>query len=164
MYAILVLSGIADQPLGGKCGATSVDRNLHWLMHQRFGVAWDEIEMRRKGPGSRFMSAWESVKRGFGSHSDSQVREIGPLNLRNVGSSHFYDSNESMVLLTRCDDNPGSPKSPLTQVCRDDIESLFTPVVNDILRMVADQRMAILHRGCDVHVSDCSFLLGRSSD
>lgn len=79
-----------------------MDRNLHELMRQRFGSAFDEIEMRRKGPGSRFMNAWESVKRGFGAQGDSMVKEIGPLNMKGVESSQFYDDEEGMVRLTRC--------------------------------------------------------------
>jgi len=71
-------------------------------MHERFGRAFDDIEMRRKGPGSRFMTSWENVKRGFGTQNDMQIKEIGPLNLKGVESSRFYDEEESMVRLTRC--------------------------------------------------------------
>ena len=70
-------------------------------MHQRFGTAFDDIEMRRKGPGSRFMSSWESVKRGFSANHDPLVKEIGPLNMEGVSSSMFYDEEESMVRLSR---------------------------------------------------------------
>ncbi|KAK3070302.1 hypothetical protein LTR53_010703 [Teratosphaeriaceae sp. CCFEE 6253] len=119
--------------IGGKCGATYIDRNLHELMRQRFGSAFDEIEMRRKGPGSRFMNAFESVKRGFGAQGDSLVKEIGPLNMKGVGSSQYYDDEEGMVRLTR-----------------DDVESLFAPVVNEILRLVAEQRTAIQREGHDI--------------
>jgi hypothetical protein len=70
-------------------------------MHERFGRAFDDIDMRRKGPGSRFMTSWESVKRGFGGQNDTQVKEIGPLNLKGIENSPFYDEEESMVRLTR---------------------------------------------------------------
>ncbi|KAK4892651.1 hypothetical protein LTR27_008927 [Elasticomyces elasticus] len=119
--------------IGGKCGATYIDRNLHDLMRQRFGSAFDEIEMRRKGPGSRFMNAWESVKRGFGANGDSLVKEIGPLIMKGVGSSQYYDDEEGMVRLTR-----------------DDVESLFAPVVNEILRLVTEQRHAIQKESHDI--------------
>jgi hypothetical protein len=71
-------------------------------MHERFGSAFDNVEMRRKGPGSRFMTSWESVKRGFGTQSDTQIKEIGPLSMKGVETSCFYDNEESMVRLARC--------------------------------------------------------------
>jgi len=77
-------------------------------MRERFGSAFDEIEMRRKGPGSRFMNAWESVKRGFGTEGDSMVKEIGPLIMKDVESSQYYDDEEGMVRLTRCPNPPGT--------------------------------------------------------
>ena len=70
-------------------------------MSERFGSAYDRIEPRRKGPGSRFMNSWETVKRDFGERGDDRVREIGPLNL-NVAGSQYYDDEETMVRLTRC--------------------------------------------------------------
>ncbi|KAK4554470.1 hypothetical protein LTR86_008324 [Recurvomyces mirabilis] len=87
--------------IGAKCGATYVDRNLHKLMRQRFGQAFNEVDMKRKGPGSRFMNSWESVKRGFGSAGDSRVQEIGPLVMKGVNSSQYYDEDDSLVRLTR---------------------------------------------------------------
>lgn len=96
---------------GGKCGSTSIDRNLEQLMRERFGMAYDEIDMRRKGPGSRFMSSWESVKLSFGDTSDDRVQEIGPLNMRNVPESPWYNAVESMVLLTRYDGFLVCPRS-----------------------------------------------------
>lgn len=86
---------------GGKCGATFIDRNLYDLMSQRFGQAFEEVEMRRKGPGSRFMNAFESVKRSFGTPGDDRVQEIGPLIMKGVDSSDWYDDDEGMVRLTR---------------------------------------------------------------
>jgi hypothetical protein len=70
-------------------------------MHERFGSAFDDVEMRRKGPGSRFMTSWESVKRGFGTQNDTKIKEIGPLSMKGVEGSRFYDEEESMVRLTR---------------------------------------------------------------
>jgi hypothetical protein len=70
-------------------------------MRQRFGKAFEDIEMRRKGPGSRFMKSWESVKRGFPAPSDTLVKEIGPLNMKGTWSSAIYDGEEGMVRLSR---------------------------------------------------------------
>jgi hypothetical protein len=70
-------------------------------MRKRFGRAFEDIEMRRKGPGSRFMNSWESVKRGFPAQPDTLVKEIGPLNMKGVWSSAIYDEEECMVRLSR---------------------------------------------------------------
>ena len=86
--------------IGGKCGATYIDRNLHKLMSQRFGSAFDNIKMRRKGPGSRFMESWERIKRSFGDPGDYRTQEIGPLVMRGVGTSQYYDEDDSIVRLT----------------------------------------------------------------
>jgi hypothetical protein len=48
------------------------------------------------------MTSWESVKRGFGTQSDTQIKEIGPLSMKGVETSCFYDNEESMVRLARC--------------------------------------------------------------
>lgn len=62
----VVEDDLANSFPGGKCGSTFIDRNLHNLMQRRFGQAFQEIEMKRKGPGSRFMNSWEGIKRSFG--------------------------------------------------------------------------------------------------
>ncbi|KAK3670596.1 hypothetical protein LTR78_009564 [Recurvomyces mirabilis] len=116
--------------VGGKCGSTYIDRNLHRLMQTRFGRAFDEIEMRRKGPGSRFMESWERVKRSFVEPEDHRVREVGPLRMKNVSSSQYYDEDESMVHLTWRD-----------------VQALFTPVVNEILSLVMSQKKELQYQG-----------------
>lgn len=70
-------------------------------MHERFGDAFDAVEMRRKGQGSNFMISWERVKRDFGAN-DAQMYEVGPLYLKGDHSSSHYDEEESTVCLTKC--------------------------------------------------------------
>jgi len=107
---------------GGKCGSTFIDRNLHLLMRKRFGKAFEEIEMRRKGPGSRFMNEWERVKRSFGAKGDDQVKEIGPLNLKGVKSSQYFDDEDGMVRLTRY----GMDDKDVRRVVGGEVEHLLT--------------------------------------
>jgi hypothetical protein len=57
------------------------------------------VPHERKGPGSKFMECFESVKRDFGLNDDRTVREITPLNL-NIPDSQHYDDEERMVKLT----------------------------------------------------------------
>jgi len=70
------------------------------LMTERFGEVFENAKMNRKGPGSRFMNAWESVKRAFGVQEDDRIYEIGPLRLDDVEDSPYYDEEEAMVKLT----------------------------------------------------------------
>ena len=70
-------------------------------MSARFGEAWDRIEHKRKGPGSHFMNKWEVVKRQFGDSGDDRVQSLGPLNLKGVEDSKWYDEDETMVLLNK---------------------------------------------------------------
>lgn len=85
---------------GGKCGSTYVDRNLHELMSKRFGNAFDKIPHAKKGPGSKFMNAFESAKCQFGNSADPGSIEVGPLDL-GVEDSKYFDADERAVLLDR---------------------------------------------------------------
>jgi hypothetical protein len=69
-------------------------------MHRRFGKAFEELDMAKKGPGSRFMNSWESVKTAFKARTVDIPYEIGPLNMEGVSNSKFYDKAENMVILT----------------------------------------------------------------
>jgi hypothetical protein len=87
--------------IGGKCGATAIDRSLQELMSTRFGDAWNSIAIQRKGPGSHFMNRWEIVKRQLGDPGDDRTYTLGPLNLKGVPESKWYDEEEGMVRLTK---------------------------------------------------------------
>ncbi|TKA78973.1 hypothetical protein B0A55_02554 [Friedmanniomyces simplex] len=126
------------------CGSTSIDRNLYALMRKRFGQAFERIEERRRGPGSRFMRTWESIKRSFGTRAGGQVYGIGPLRMKDVRNSVHYDADEAIVLLTR-----------------NDVEGLFAPVVTEILRMVSDAVRAAEVHG---HFIDRIVLVGGFAD
>ncbi|KAK0335228.1 hypothetical protein LTR02_011802 [Friedmanniomyces endolithicus] len=125
------LHEVPHTSFSGNCGSTAVDRNLYALMRKRFGRAFVAVEERRRGPGSRFMNAWETIKRSFGTHAGHQVYEIGPLVMRHLEDSEHYDADECMVLLTR-----------------DDVESLFTPVMTEIMSMISE----VIERGGPIEV------------
>ncbi|KAK3362432.1 hypothetical protein B0T25DRAFT_575175 [Lasiosphaeria hispida] len=80
--------------IGGKCGSTYIDRNFLMLMARRFGQAFEDVPMKRKGPGSEFMKCFEKD----------------------------YDEDEASVMLSKRD-----------------LECLFEPVVDDILRLLSQQ-------------------------
>ncbi|KAH8808655.1 Hsp70 family protein-like protein [Xylogone sp. PMI_703] len=108
--------------VGGKCGSTYIDRNLHSLLSKRFGAAFDKLPFAQKGPGSRLMSSFEKYKQDFGLRDDrDDIREIGPITL-DVADSDFYDDEERVVRLTY-----------------EDMEGLFDPVIEEITNLVGKQ-------------------------
>ncbi|KAM0183762.1 hypothetical protein ACHAPF_000206 [Botrytis cinerea] len=107
--------------IGGKCGSTQIDRNLHIMLSQRFGAAFDDLTFGQKGPGSRFMAAFEALKRDFGRNDEREIGELGPLNL-NVVDSAYFDEEDRLVLLSH-----------------QDMRALFDPVITEITRLVEQQ-------------------------
>ncbi|THV47569.1 hypothetical protein BGAL_0302g00120 [Botrytis galanthina] len=107
--------------IGGKCGSTNIDRNLHLLLSKHFGSAFDDLPFGQTGPGSRFMAAFETLKRDFGRNDEREVGELGPLNL-DVHDSDHYDTEDRLVLLSY-----------------DDMEDLFDPVIAEITSLVGKQ-------------------------
>ncbi|RAH64719.1 Hsp70 family protein [Aspergillus aculeatinus CBS 121060] len=109
--------------IGGKCGSTAIDRNLYKLMSHRFGRAFDNLPTSVKGPGSKFMNAFENVKRDFGISSSFSIEEL-PLNmtLTNGTPTEYYDAEERLVKITS-----------------GDLSALFDPVVNQVITLIQRQ-------------------------
>ncbi|OBT82580.1 hypothetical protein VE02_08680 [Pseudogymnoascus sp. 03VT05] len=107
--------------VGGKCGSTHIDRNLHALLSKRFGSAFDNLPFGIKGPGGRFMSSFEMLKRDFGLIDNNDDRDLGPVNL-DVPDSEYYDLEDSTV-----------------KISYEDMQSLFDPVVDEITSLVGQQ-------------------------
>lgn len=94
------MKAIADECVGGKCGSTALDRNFYKLMSDRFGSAFDDLPLKRKGPGSVFMNHFESLKKDFGVDLDETVHEL-TLNLQSSDvDTRYYDADDDAVLLT----------------------------------------------------------------
>jgi hypothetical protein len=72
---------------------------LHGLLSQRFGEAFKKVLWAQKGPGSKFMTCFEGIKRDFGIKDDYDERELGPINL-GLPDSKFYDEEERQVKLS----------------------------------------------------------------
>ncbi|KAH8650615.1 Hsp70 family protein-like protein [Tricladium varicosporioides] len=108
--------------VGGKCGSTYIDRNLHSLLSRRFGEPFDTLPFSKKGPGSKFMLSFETAKRDFGRNDDDDdIREVTDLKL-DIPDSEFYDEEEQVVKLTY-----------------KDIQGLFDPVITEISNLVRQQ-------------------------
>lgn len=54
--------------------------------------------MGQKGPGSRFMAAFEKIKRSFGLNNDKGIREVYPLKM-GAPDLIYYDEEERTVKL-----------------------------------------------------------------
>jgi hypothetical protein len=70
------------------------------LLSKRFGSAFGAVPWALKGPGSKFMACFESIKRDFGLKDDHEERELGPINLVGVENSKFYDEEERLIKLS----------------------------------------------------------------
>lgn len=84
---------------GGKCGSTFIDRNLHKLMNEKFGAAFDKVATAEKGPGSRFMEDFEIVKSDFPNSARDNMVEL-PLRM-DIEESESYDPDDGTIKLTR---------------------------------------------------------------
>jgi len=84
--------------IGGKCGSTYIDRNLHAFLSKRFGPNFDNLPFPQKGPGSKLMQSFEQLKRDFGLSDDRDTLDLGPISL-GIPTSEFYDDDERVVLL-----------------------------------------------------------------
>ena len=82
---------------GAKCGATYIDRQFHIWMSQIFGAHFTNLAFEKKGPGSRFMRAFDDYKHDFGNSQNlDRVYDI-PLVMRGVEDSEYYDAEEHLV-------------------------------------------------------------------
>ena len=61
-------------------------------------MAFDNVPLAKKCPGSRFMTCFEKLKQDFGLTDNRDDRELSPLNL-NIPDSEYYDGEESIVNL-----------------------------------------------------------------
>jgi hypothetical protein len=126
-------------------------------MSDRFGSAWDDVEARRKGPGSNFMNRWESVKRQLGDSGDERVQEIGPVRMKNVPDSQYYDEEEAMVRLTRLVRLPNASSRAVLTGCRADVQRVFEPTIEEILALVQEQRNTIAKQGKKLNVIEIGY-------
>lgn len=89
--------------LGGKCGGTYIDRNIHKLLSDRFGSAFDTLGQNQIGQGSKLMEDFDWNKRIFG-NENATLKDLR-LFLRSTPDSAHYDSTEGGIILTECVDD-----------------------------------------------------------
>ncbi|RAO68865.1 uncharacterized protein BHQ10_004877 [Talaromyces amestolkiae] len=108
--------------IGGKCGSTALDRNFYKLMSERFGPAFDKLPMKRKGPGSTFMSCFERIKRNFGHNSEDTTHDIEfPMRSLEVDPQYYDDDDQAVI------------------ISDEDLRDIFDPVVNQIIDLIKTQ-------------------------
>ncbi|KAL2201124.1 hypothetical protein P885DRAFT_25997 [Corynascus similis CBS 632.67] len=113
--------------IGGKCGSTYIDRNFIKLMTERFGSAFENVPLKRRGPGSEFMASFEKAKQSFGT-SENESFEIHPIDMQGNLQQEHYDPDEAAVILSKRD-----------------MERVFDPVVQDVLNLLSRQVERISH-------------------
>ena len=87
---------------GAKCGATTIDRQFIKWMEKKFGTAYTSLSIKKRGPGSAFMQAFESQKRNFGDRDDDRdTYEIGPIAMNLDVESIKYDEDDNVVKVSR---------------------------------------------------------------
>ncbi len=68
-------------------------------MSRRFGKSFEDLPFSQKGPGSRFMTEFETHKQSFGLSDNRENFQIGPIRL-DVPGSEYFDEYERSVILT----------------------------------------------------------------
>ncbi|KIW19726.1 hypothetical protein PV08_00300 [Exophiala spinifera] len=90
---------------GAKAGGTSVDRSLLEFMLYCFGIAFEALPVEKVGAGSKFMEAFEILKRQFTGDFDDDARFELPLKMSKLDKADLkvtkhYDFDEDTVVLT----------------------------------------------------------------
>lgn len=52
---------------GGNCGSTFIDTHFQKLLEKRLGSYLPRVKLDKRGPGSKLMNEFETVKRSYGS-------------------------------------------------------------------------------------------------
>lgn len=89
---------------GGKCGGTTIDRNLHKLLQERFGIAFKGLPPGKTGSNSFFMKVFEEIKRDFKGILDEKKVYKLPLKMKKLDVDEpemvdWYDFEEDMIKL-----------------------------------------------------------------
>ncbi|KAF3910425.1 hypothetical protein ABW20_dc0105441 [Dactylellina cionopaga] len=107
---------------GGKCGSTYIDDAFHNLLRARIGPSFDNNAIwtpKKKGKGSQLMQKFEICKRTFGqTGNDVWFLEL-PVPVKNNEDNGISDNELELTI--------------------DDMESLFNPIVTDIIKLVEIQ-------------------------
>jgi hypothetical protein len=97
---VLLLSSNLTDSIGGLCGATAIDRGFLRLIRERLGNQSWKLDERRASRGSTLMTAFEIVKRGFGS-SDRQDDEYLEHGIGNIEPDDTIDIDDSTIKITQ---------------------------------------------------------------
>ncbi|PGH23884.1 hypothetical protein AJ80_02133 [Polytolypa hystricis UAMH7299] len=135
--------GEACPGTSAKCGETSIDRELHRLMRERYGQAFQEKRPEKISQSSPFMEAFESVKRIF-EGCGPQDRLHYRLPVRMEINHPTYDRGSGEVILTR-----------------EEIRAMFNVVIDRSLELVMQQiQRAGLENGAPVNIFQLIVLCG----
>ncbi|KAF3913237.1 hypothetical protein AA313_de0208395 [Arthrobotrys entomopaga] len=113
---------------GGNCGSTFIDSQVQELLRKRITLAkLGPIPLSKRGPGSKFMREFETVKRAYGSGNGNPKPKYLTLNV---------PDNE----IARIEDGDFELKD-------EEIKETFRPVIEEILTLVNGQITKIQEQG-----------------
>ncbi|KAI5364531.1 Putative Heat shock protein 70 family [Septoria linicola] len=107
---------------GGKCGSTYIDRQFIKWMERTFGDAYTGLPWHMRGPSSRLMQEFETVKRNFGK-ANTKRKPYQRI------SCFMAEATESMYYQ---DDG-------FVKIYQSDLEAMFEPVVSKIVDLLQSQ-------------------------
>ena len=76
---------------GGKCGSTFIDQQFQALLERRLGSYLPRVKLDKRGPGSKLMNEFETVKRAYGAGSGSTKPRYLTLNVPDNAAAGIED-------------------------------------------------------------------------
>ncbi|EGC45690.1 conserved hypothetical protein [Histoplasma capsulatum var. duboisii H88] len=106
-----------------KCGATTIDRELHRLMASRYGAAFSDLPFKETGHGSLFMTDFEAAKKCFIGH----------------GSEHRKDWELGLIMDIDDDGVMHGNESGTIKITSEELAQMFEKVITRAFEMVLEQ-------------------------
>ncbi|KAF3289264.1 hypothetical protein TWF970_003044 [Orbilia oligospora] len=125
---------------GAKCGSSYIDQAFLELLRQKLGPEFDDEQIWNKkdiGRGSNLMKTFDLIKRSFGQTTNDMWFIELPVNVANDEENGIYDNE--------------------LEFTAEELQGLFDPVVERIVRLVQDQVQCINNTG---KVVSAIFLVG----
>lgn len=85
---------------GGKVGSTFIDRQFYEWMGSHFGFAFYNLDLKKKGPGSKLMKEFEALKRDFSGRNAQKEFRI-EFYLKGARTSKYYDAEDPAIIISR---------------------------------------------------------------
>ncbi|KAK6353138.1 hypothetical protein TWF696_005128 [Orbilia brochopaga] len=116
---------------GGNCGSTFIDSQFQELLKKRLGAELNAIPLNKRGPGSKLMNEFETVKRGYGSGETPNTKpRYLTLNVPDNATAGIEDGEFELT--------------------DDEIKETFRPILEEITALVNGQITEVHKQGGNV--------------